>query len=334
MTRGVHRVFTGLIAGVLIFAAADFCLAQTLGARLTSAPSPLGAFPGFPPHSPVSNSDSDALSCATLPGLLPTITNLEYGAFYSFGNNVRSTRLISDYFQPIRLSPDSLAFIETRSEVLNFRQRPSSGSNYRWDQFFGGGLRKIVGTSSFVGVNGFFDMSRLFGTWHSSGGAGLEIAAITPGSGAVDLSFNYYGPLLKKNGILNTVRNHGGGYDIDVGYSHPLLNYAVDLRLKFTAYRFDIGTPLHGWKTGADLTSRCGAFTARYEYGRDEMNGAYHTVGGFVNIGFDSDKLLNFEIPFSYPEAIFNSPRNLRSLLNRRVNRAWHQPSAPLSAGK
>jgi len=83
---------------------------------------------------------------------------------------------------------------------------------------------------------------------------------------------------------------------------------------------------------GADLTTRDGVFTLRYEYGYDPIDGHYNTVGGFVNVGFQLENLLGGESPFSLPEPVFRSPRDIRRLLGLKVKRNWHQATTP-SAG-
>ncbi len=161
---------------------------------------------------------------------------------------------------------------------------------------------------------------------------GLEMAAITPGDGAIDLNLNWYGNLFSRDGFINAFRNKGGSYDIEAGYSHPLFNQALDLRLKLTGYQFDIGNNVYGWRTGADVTTRDGVFTVRYEYGRDRVNGSYNSIGGFVNIGFQPENILQGENPFISPEPIFQSPRNLRRMLTQKVKRDWHQPASVVLA--
>jgi hypothetical protein len=78
----------------------------------------------------------------------------------------------------------------------------------------------------------------------------------------------------------------------------------------------------------ADLTTKNGMFTLRYEYGSDLLNGQYNTVGGFVNVGFQLENLLNGESPFTMPDPVFRSPRNLQRMLGLKVKRNWHQPEA------
>ena len=148
------------------------------------------------------------------------------------------------------------------------------------------------------------------------------------GDDAVDLNFNWYGNLFNKNVLVNAFRNHGGSFDVEAGYSHALFDHALDLRLKFAGYQFDVGNAVYGWRGGADLTTRDGMFTLRYEYGKDRLNGSYNTVGGFVNVGFQLENLFSGESPFMMPEPVFRSPRALRRLLGLKVKRNWHQPSA------
>ncbi len=53
----------------------------------------------------------------------------------------------------------------------------------------------MVGDNAIVGVNAFSDNSKVFGAWHSSGGLGLEVAAMIAGDDAIDLTSNWYGKL-------------------------------------------------------------------------------------------------------------------------------------------
>jgi hypothetical protein len=69
-------------------------------------------------------------------------------------------------------------------------------------------------------------------------------------------------------------------------------------------------------------------FTLRYEYGQDRINGDYNTVGGFVNVGFQLENLLSGESPFTLPEPVFRSPRDLTRSPALKVRRNWSQPHA------
>jgi Inverse autotransporter, beta-domain len=272
---------------------------------------------------------------------IPKIPNLDLGFLYYFGNHVSTGRFTADYVLPFRLNCDSVLFGEAHAEGWDFWKKShesvaaapgftvtSSPTSNRVDLSFGGGYRTMLGPNTVVGVNGFYDTSHLFNRWYSSGGVGLEMAANVAGDDAIDLNFNWYGNLFNKNVLINAFRNKGNSYDVEAGYSHPLFNRSLDLRLKAVGYQFGIGTGVYGWRTGADLTTRNGVFTLRYEHGRDRLNGDYNTVGGFVTVGFQLENLLSGESPFTMPEPAFRSPRDLRRLLGLKVKRNWHQPAA------
>jgi len=271
------------------------------------------------------------LSEEMLRGILPLIPNLQFGYLYDFGNNrVSSGRFTADYLLPFSLSPDSMIFGEAHTEFQDFWKTTSF--NNRVDMSFGGGYRTLLGCNTLLGANGFYDTSRLGSTWYSSGGVGLEMAALVGGSDAVDLNFNWYGQLFNSNVILNAFRYGPSNYDFEAGYSHELWNGGPDLRLKMTGYQFDIGNRVHGWNAGAELKSRDGMFVLKYDVGHDKVNQSYQTVGGFVNVGFQLENVLKGESPFTMPEPIFKSPRSLRYLLTQPVKRDWHQPSSVLVA--
>jgi hypothetical protein len=289
--------------------------------------------------------DAIPVSSGMLTPFLPKIPNLELGFLYSFGNNVRTGRFTADYLLPFRLSADSVLFGEAHAEGWDFWKKPSvsmtapegfttttSTTNNRVDLSFGGGYRTMLGGGTLLGVNGFYDTSRLFNKWYPSGGVGLEMAANIAGDDAIDLNFNWYGNLFNRDVLVNAFRNKGNSFDVEAGYSHSLFNQALDLRLKVIGYQFDIGTAVRGWRGGADLTTRNGVFTLRYEHGRDRLNGDYNTVGGFVTVGFRLENMLSGASPFTLPEPVFRSPRDLRRLLGLKVKRNWHQPAAVVAA--
>jgi len=285
--------------------------------------------------------DTISVSSGILSPFLPAIPNLEFGFLYSFGNNVRTGRFTADYVLPFRIGPDSVLFGEAHAEGWDFWKKPdlsitspagftttTSTASNRVDLSFGGGYRTMLGANTLVGVNGFYDASRLYKRWYSSGGVGLEMAANGAGDDAIDLNFNWYGNLFNKDVLVNAFRNKGSSFDVEAGYSHALFDHALDLRLNLAGYQFDVGDKVYGWRGGADLTTRDGVFTLRYEYGSDRLNGDYNTVGGFVNVGFQLENLLSFESPFTLPEPVFRSPRDLRRMLGLKVKRNWHQPAA------
>ncbi|MGO9572363.1 MAG: hypothetical protein ACLP5H_33015 [Desulfomonilaceae bacterium] len=303
--------------------------------------------PGNAPNDCGCSRESDAIpvSSGILSPFLPRIPNLELGFLYYFGNRVNTGRFTADYVLPFRLSCDSVLFGEAHAEGWDFWKRSTvsvaaapgltvttSDTSNRVDLSFGGGYRTMLGANTLLGVNGFYDASRLFNKWYSSGGVGLEYAANVAGDDAIDLNFNWYGNLFNRDVLINAFRNQGNSFDVEAGYSHALFNRSLDLRLKLIGYQFDIGTAVQGWRGGADLTTRDGVFTVRYEYGHDRINGDYNTVGGFVTVGLQLENLLSFESPFAMPDPVFRSPRDLRRLLGLKVKRNWHQPEAVVLA--
>jgi hypothetical protein len=260
---------------------------------------------------------------------MPTIPNLELGFQYYFGNKVRSGQVSGDYLLPYNLGNDSVVFGEAHGNYWDFAQKPPGGASHRVDLSLGGGYRKIVSNQLLVGINGFYDTSRLFNNWYSSGSFGLEMAANMGSSDAVDLNANWYGDLFASNSILNAFRNQGSSYDVEAGYSHAMFDSALDLRVKAAGYQFNTGANVYGYKTGADLTTKDGMFTLRYEYGNDKINGSWNNIGAFVNVGFQMENIIKGESPFAAPEPIFKSPRNLRRMLTQKVRRDWNQQYAP-----
>ncbi|MEW6113944.1 MAG: hypothetical protein AB1664_17555, partial [Thermodesulfobacteriota bacterium] len=302
-----------------------------------------GGWPGFAPSSPLglpgssapeTSSDTVSVSSGMFPGILPPIPNLQIGYLYSFGPNVRGGRFTADYLLPVNLGGRSVVFGEAHTEFQSFWNTDSY--NNRVDISLGGGYRTLLGRDTLLGVNGFYDTSRLGNTWYSSGSLGFEMAAILPGNDAIDLNFNWYGHLFNSTVIQNAFRYGPSNFDFQAGYSHEVWNGGPDLRLSATGYRFDIGTGVYGWNAGAELKSRDGVLVLRYDVGHDRVNRTYQTVGGFVNVGLRLENLLNGESPFTMPEPIFKSPRSLWYMLThtltQKVNRNWSQPTAAIMA--
>jgi hypothetical protein len=270
-------------------------------------------------------SDTVSLSSGMFPGTLRAIPNLQIGYLYNFGPNVRSGRFTADYLLPLNLGRESTVFGEAHTEFQSFWN--TNSFNSRVDVSLGGGYRTFLRGDTLVGVNGFYDTSRLGGTWYSSGGVGLEMAALLPGNDAIDVNFNWYGQIFNSTVIQNAFRYGPSNFDFQAGYSHELWNGGPDLRLSATGYKFDAGSSVYGWNAGAELKSRDGVFVLRYNVGNDQVNQTYQTVGGFVNVGFQPEHVLKGESPFVMPEPIFKSPRSLWYMLTQTVKRNWHQPT-------
>ena len=323
-----------LLLVVVAFLAAGSGPAQSRGLSPLISPRPLptlsnfDAVPDSSGRGPI-GSDTVPLSSGLLGPWLPRIPELEVGFLWSIGPTLSTGRAIADYLLPLRWGGDSILFGQAHGEFQDFWKKPSvpgaSVANYRTDLSFGGGFRKIFGGSTLIGINSFYDTSKLFGQWRSSGGVGLEMSGIGPGNSLVDLNFNYYGNIFNSQGLRNAFLNQGGSWDIESAVSQPLFNEAFDLRLKFIGYHFNTGGSVYGWRAGADLTSRCNMFKVQYEHGHDRVNGSYNTIGASVNVGIQLENILSGESPITKPQPIFGSPRHFWWLLTRKVKRDWHQ---------
>jgi hypothetical protein len=293
----------------------------------------LGSVVGLPKES-----DSLYLGESILRGVLPLIPNLQFGYLYDFGNNRgKGGRFTADYVLPVGLSADATIFGEAHAEFGNFWKTLTSapienGFNNRVDLSFGGGYREFLRQDTLLGVNAFYDASRLGSTWYSSGSVGFELAALAGGHDALDLNFNWYGKLFNGAVIRNAFKYGPSNFDFQVGYSHELWDGGPDLRLSATAYKFDTGNSVYGWNAGAELKSRGGMFVLQYTVGHDKLDDTYHAVGGFVNVGLQLESILKGENPFTMPEPIFKSPRTLRYMLTQKVKRDWHRPTTVVVA--
>jgi hypothetical protein len=174
-----------------------------------------------------------------------------------------------------------------------------------------------------MGVNGFYDVARCAGQWLSSGGVGSEMALLLAGHDALDMHLNWFGDLSGDEFVvINEYRNGPSNFDMQVGYSHQLFDGGPDLRLYATGYKFDDGSGVYGWQTGAELKSPDGVLSVKWETGYDRANDSYQTVGAFANIGFEFGNLLSGKNPFVMPEPLFKSPRNF-DRLTHKVRRNW-----------
>ncbi len=260
-------------------------------------------------------------------GIFPLIPNLQFGLLYDWGKKVNSSRFTADYILPITLSPDSILFGEAHTEVQGFSSfHNGPGFNNKADLSVGGGLRTILGNLTLVGVNGFYDGSVLNKKWYSSGGIGFELAHKLTDSDAIDINFNWYGQLFTDVTLTNAFRAGPKNFDLEAGLSHELWEGGPDFRIKMTGYQFDTGTRVPGWNAGAEIKTRDGVISLKYDVGNDKLNKVYQTVGAFFNCGFQLDRLLSHGNPFTMPEPLFKSPCNIRRMLTRNVKRDWHQP--------
>jgi len=237
-----------------------------------------------------------------------------------------------DALLPIDVGRDATIFGEIHGDYQgSWWTGPGGNTGARTDLSVGGGYRKLVEGSVLLGANGFFDTTRFADRWHSSGGWGLEMAFPLPGNTLVDFNFNYYGGMFTKDTFVNAFRAGPSNFDIETGYSLPILDNILDLRVKAAAYQFDTGRKIYGWRTGIEFTSSCGVFNAKYEFSRDQLSGPYHSLGGYITVGFQMEKLFSGETPFSKPQRVLGISRNMRRYLHIATKRSWYQPTPGIS---
>jgi hypothetical protein len=297
------------------------------------------------------------ISSALVRNWLPVIPNLQFSFNYLFGKNLSQTWWSADYVLPVSLTSCDIVFGEAHIDsassastggfpfLNNFWQQGDAGLQERIDLSFGLGYRKLFGDNLLVGAYGFYDSTRLTGSWRSAGSVGFQTAANGPGDSAVDLNFNYYsdsyvgydsrGSDFPTFNLFGAIANGTGNYDCEAGVSQPLFNRAYDFRVKAAGYKYDTGnSKVYGLRSGADLTTADGVFKVSAEYGNDRLIGQYGQIGAYVNIGFQAENIVKGENPFTKPEPIFKSPRHLRQLASQPAKRNWRKPSAVIANAK
>jgi Inverse autotransporter, beta-domain len=243
----------------------------------------------------------------------PTLSS---GAIYRFGDDDRGSRLTMDFFLPTRMGRSSSFFVESRAEYRDpFAHLPASGSR-RLDLDLGLGWRKVGHDGAMVGINTFWDTSRLSGDWYASAGFGLE-AALPVYSGLWDISLN---------------ADRGGGIDLKSGYTLPVWNDRLDMRVYAEKYRFFDGEFILGSKFGAELSSPDRLLSVSYEYGQDSRNPEYQVIACSVAVPLKLDNIFRGKNPFSYPDQADWSHHYAQRLKSEGVRRAWHQPDAVVEA--
>ena len=321
---------------------------------LDLAPSKPLSQPGFSGPQFVSGSEYIPLSSGMLNNWLPLIPNLQFGFNYLFGRNLRQSWWSADYVLPVSITKSDILFGEAHVDsasssstggfpfLNNFWQQGSAGIQNRIDLSVGLGYRRFLSENVLVGAYGFYDSTRLSGAWRSAGSVGFQAAVNGPGDSALDLNFNYYsdsyvgydsrGSVFPTFNLFGAIAQGRGNYDFEAGASQPLLDRSYDIRFKVAGYQYDMGnSKVYGLRTGADITTADGVFKVSAEYGNDRLTGQYGQVGAYINIGFQTDNILRGENPFTKPEPIFRSPRNLRQFASQPAKRNWRKPSAVIA---
>lgn len=234
-----------------------------------------------------------------LDGILPSVPNLQAGYLYSFGKDYSLGKFVGDLFAPWRLKWSDTFFGQAHVEFQDFWQIPDAAPQHRVDLSFGGGYRKLIGPKIMVGFNGFYDSTRILNDWWSAAGVGAEMAAILSNGDVLDLNYNYYGNLFRgPNYVDGELIKGPPNMDFEAGYTTSVFDRSPDMRFKFNAYNYDTRQNSFGLRGGVDLMPWNGSVILRYEVGRDHLYGSYQTVGGFLCIPLNLEKLVLWDTPF------------------------------------
>ena len=363
---GLGHVLFAILMLLLVVFFSNTSVAQTVQPAYTQrtpafpvdlAPSRPYSQPGTAGPQYGGGSETVPFSSDLLRNWMPTIPNLQFGFNYLFGRNLTQSWWSADNVLPMSLTRSDLVFGEAHVDssnsastggfpfLNNLWQQGPAGLQNRIDLSFGLGYRKFIGDNLLVGAYGFYDSTRLTGSWRSAGSVGFQVAANGPGDSAVDLNFNYYsdsyigydsrGSVFPTFNLFGAIASGTGNYDFEAGVSQPLFNRAYDLRVKAAGYKYELGNSnVYGIRSGADVTTADGVFKVSAEFGNDKLVGQYGQIGAYVNIGFQAENIIKGENPFTKPEPIFRSPRNLRQMASQPAKRNWRKPSAVIANAK
>ncbi len=260
--------------------------------RPLSLPSGLSEFP-------VPEIQTISLNYDLFQEFLPQIPKLRLGYLYSFGDSLSWGRMTGDFFVPLGLSRGSTLFGQAHVEFQDYWRLPFAGAHHRVDVSSGAGYRRVLSRNVLLGVNAFYDSTRILSDWYSSAGAGAEAVFMLPNFDIIDLTWNYYGNLSRgRHGSDGQILNGPPNTDFEIGFSHAIFGRNPDFRARINAYNYDTTQNIWGFKGGADLTALDGAMILRAEIGRDQLYGTYQTVGAFVNIPIRLDNVFSFKSPF------------------------------------
>jgi hypothetical protein len=238
------------------------------------------------------------------------------GAIYRTAGEDRDSRFTMDFFIPIPLSSSSALFFESRAEYQDLFSRFRSPSDHRLDFGFGLGWRKVSESGLMFGTNVFWDASRLYGDWYSSPGLGFEMA-IHGAGGMWDVMLNFY---------------RGGGIDLQTGFTFPIWEDRLDMRIFAEKYRFFDGEFILGSKGGVEISSPNRWLSVSYELGQNSRYPEYHAIACSLTVPFSLEKVFSGKNPFEFPVRPDPDLRYSERLKAQGVKRAWRQPGTVVEA--
>ncbi|MEW6530089.1 MAG: hypothetical protein AB1473_04575 [Thermodesulfobacteriota bacterium] len=243
-------------------------------------------------------------------------SSLAGGAIYRTAGEDRDSRFTMDFFVPIPLSSSSALFFESRAEYQDLFSRLRGPLDHRLDLGFGLGWRKVSESGLMFGTNVFWDASRLGGDWYSSAGWGLEMA-IYGADGMWDVMLNFY---------------RGGGIDLQTGFTFPIWEDRLDMRIFAEKYRFFDGEFILGSKGGVEISSPNRLLSISYELGQDSRYPEYHAIACSLTVPFSLEKVFSGKNPFEFPARPDPDIRYSERLKAQGVKRAWRQPGTVVEA--
>ena len=168
---------------------------------------PYPSYPAGPPNMLNQGSDSIPISSGMFRDSLPLFTSMEYGFLYeSSSKGYKRSQFFANFFLPILETRRDVWFCQAQYGYNGFSSPGTYGNGsqaqygynglsnpgvygngsaaYREDVSVGGGYRFFLNTPSIIvfGFNSFWDVSRIYGSWWSSWGVGLEMVVSTRGS--------------------------------------------------------------------------------------------------------------------------------------------------------
>lgn len=243
----------------------------------------------------------------------PTVAG---GAIYRWGGDDRDSRVTMDFLFPTLLGSSTSLFFESRAEYQDVCSHLMRSVDHRFDLGVGLGLRKEWHDRVMCGINGFWDTSRLHGDWYSSPGLGFELALYS-----LDRRWDL---------LLNVYR--GGGIDLTTGFTVPICEDRLDMRVHIDKYRFFDGELILGWKGGVEISSPDRLLAVSYEYGKDSNMPEYHAIACSVTVPFRLENIFSGTNPFELPEPPLRETRYRKRSQSEGVKRAWRRPETVVEA--
>ncbi len=296
-----------LKGGAIIFLAlmVSLCLPGVVFAQVDLPAAPLNGPMGA--ASANTSGKSIFVSNSMLNGILPQIPNLEIGYLYTFAEEDRRGALTLDYSAPFQINKKNTILFETHGRFDDFFESFFGDDEAVAQIFLGGAYRLRITPNTLVGFNSFLRFNRISKTWYTSGVVGGKLAFKGLGNSVTTLKLNYYGNVFENGGSLTRLYSkQPGDFRLQVSYRHPGILPApylksMDLKFSGTYYQYYRGQKLQGWSAGAELNSKDGVLKLKSDIGFDDSSRGFVTVGASATIGFEMEKLISLENPFSKP---------------------------------